>query len=216
MNTDNVLKLDAADLKDRFYYCETSSTGLRFNKDLVRGRGKGYVYKKKGEEAGTPMFMRGKEKHMTRVQINDGRLAPVHRIIWTIVFGEIEDGHVIDHIDGDPFNNNIANLRSIPSGENARNAKKRKDNKTGVTGVVFYKGSPPKSYGTYIALWKEDGKSRSRTFSIKKYGEELAFLCACEMRDKMVRILNMNGAGYTERHGVESEEKAQDNYHCIR
>ena len=204
MNTDNVLKLDVADLKDRFYYCETSSTGLRFNKDIVKGRGKGYVYKKKGEEAGCLMFMRGKEKHMIRVQINNGRCASVHRIIWTIVFGEIEDGYVIDHIDGNPFNNKIDNLRSIPSGENARNSKKRKDNKTGVTGVVFREGSPPKSYEGYMALWKEGGKSCSRTFSINKYGEELAFLCACEMREKMVRILNINDAGYTERHGVES------------
>lgn len=215
MNTDNVLEFDIEDLRDRFYYCETSSTGLRFNKDIVRGIGKQYVYKRKGEEAGSRIFMRGSEKHMVRVQLNNGKLASAHRIIWTLVFGKIEDGHVIDHIDGNPFNNNIANLRSIPSGENTRNAKKRKDNKTGVTGVAFHKGSPPKSYGTYIALWKEDGKSRTKAFSVNKYGEELAFLCACEMRDKMLRILNINGAGYTERHGVESEEKAQDNYNSI-
>lgn len=201
MNTDNVLKLDIEDLKDRFYYCETSSTGLRFNKDLVRGQGRGYVYKKKGDEAGSRGFMRGKEKHMIRVQVNDGRLVPVHRIIWTIVFGEIGDGHVIDHIDGDPFNNRIENLRSIPSGENTRNARKRKDNSTGVTGVSYSEGNPPKSYPFFVATWRENGILRSKSFSINKYGEELAFLAACEMRDKMIRLLNVKGAGYTERHG---------------
>lgn len=47
-----------------------------------------------------------------------------------------------------------------------------------------------------------DGCKRSRSFSIIKYGDELAFLCACEWRDKMIRILNSQGYGYTERHGL--------------
>ena len=124
MNTDNVIKLDKVDLCSRFYCCEDSSTGLRFNKDIVRGCGKGYVYKSKGDEAGHKSYSRDGVKHMMRVQLNSTRHAAVHRIIWTMLVGDIADGHVIDHIDGDPFNNKISNLRSIPSGENARNAKK--------------------------------------------------------------------------------------------
>lgn len=206
MNTDNVIELDLEDLTDRFYYCDTSSTGLRFNKNIVRGLGNGYIYKIKGEEAGTRSFMRGGEKHMIRVRLNNSRLVPVHRIIWTMMFGKIPDGNIVDHIDGDPFNNNISNLRSIPSEENTRNARKRTDNKTGITGVTYREGYPPKSYPGYTASWKENGINRSKSFSIKKYGQELAFLCACEMRDKMIKILNANGLGYTERHGNCNEE----------
>lgn len=41
-NTDDVLYLDRSYIAEWFYYDETSETCLRFNKDLYRGRGRGY------------------------------------------------------------------------------------------------------------------------------------------------------------------------------
>ena len=35
----------------------------------------------------------------------------------------------------------------------------------------------------------------------KKYGEELAMLCAVEARDQAIRLLNQQGAGYSPNHG---------------
>lgn len=79
--------------------------------------------------------------------------------------------------------------------EQARNHTKRKDNTTGVTGVTFTgKG--------YRSHWQSlDGKQKSKFFSIKKYGDELAFFAACECREQMIELLNKNGAGYGENHG---------------
>jgi len=46
-------------------------------------------------------------------------------------------GFEIDHIDQNGLNNQIENLRSVTSEDNARNAKQREDNKSGYTGVCW-------------------------------------------------------------------------------
>lgn len=62
----------------------------------------------------------------------------VHRIAWAIVYGTWPDGEV-DHINGDPSDNRIANLRLVDSSGNSKNSAKRSDNTSGVVGV--YKNS---------------------------------------------------------------------------
>jgi HNH endonuclease len=57
----------------------------------------------------------------------------VHRLVYE-AFGLIEGGIMpdeIDHIDGNPLNNLIGNLRPATSQENKRNTKIRKDNNSG-------------------------------------------------------------------------------------
>ncbi|SDK79151.1 HNH endonuclease [Aliiruegeria lutimaris] len=61
-----------------------------------------------------------------------------HRAAWALHYGEWPDGH-IDHIDGDPANNRIANLRTATNSENQRNTKISRANSTGFTGVYFQK-----------------------------------------------------------------------------
>lgn len=56
-----------------------------------------------------------------------------HRIIWKMVYGE--DPIEIDHIDGNPKNNKIDNLRSVGRFEQTRNAKVRSDNTSGHAGI---------------------------------------------------------------------------------
>lgn len=66
--------------------------------------------------------------------IFEGKQYRAHRIIWEIVYGHPPEG-TIDHVDGNPSNNRIENLRDVPHSENQRNKKLNKRNKSGVPGV---------------------------------------------------------------------------------
>lgn len=61
-----------------------------------------------------------------------------HRLAWLYVHGYMPENE-IDHIDGDPSNNSISNLREASHQCNMRNLKIDKRNKSGVTGVSWKK-----------------------------------------------------------------------------
>ena len=118
----------------------------------------------------------------------------VHRIVWVMHYGSIDPSDEIDHIDGNPSNNKIYNLRLVDRTTNNRNKRKHSNNTTGVTGVQFkYKRKKP-----YYECSFYDGKQRKfKIFSINKYGHDKAFELACQWReDKMAELDD-----YTERHG---------------
>jgi hypothetical protein len=77
----------------------------------------------------------------------DGRLYQAHRIAWALHYGKWPASN-IDHVNGDPADNRIENLRCVPQSENNKNAKRRKDNTSGTTGVVWYKAN--KKWGAKI------------------------------------------------------------------
>lgn len=56
-----------------------------------------------------------------------GKSYLVHRIVWYLANGPIPEGLVIDHIDGDPSNNRIENLRLATRSQNQMNCKKHSD-----------------------------------------------------------------------------------------
>jgi hypothetical protein len=60
-----------------------------------------------------------------------------HRLAWLYVHGVSPD--VIDHIDRNPSNNAIHNLRSVTHAENMQNASPRCDNTSGHRGVIYFK-----------------------------------------------------------------------------
>jgi len=70
----------------------------------------------------------------------------VHRIIWEMANGPIPTGLHIDHIDGNPSNNTLSNLRPATMSQNLMNAKRRTDNTSGRKGVCWH----PKS-GKWMA-----------------------------------------------------------------
>lgn len=101
------------------------------------------------------------------------------------------------------------NVRWANDEMQARNKGMYSNNKSGVNGVRLHVGSDKKEY--WCASWYEvKGKSKSRYFSILKYGYELAFFLACECREVMIERLNLAGAGYTENHGKEKESNAKN------
>lgn len=68
-----------------------------------------------------------------------GKTYGVHQLAWFIVTGQKpERGLVIDHINGDPFDNRFANLRRCTQAENSRNAVAKKK-ALPFKGVHFYK-----------------------------------------------------------------------------
>lgn len=64
-----------------------------------------------------------------------------HRLAWAFVHGRWPTG-VIDHIDGDPRNNAIANLREVDHTINGQNRRQAQSNNrtSGVLGVTLLRG----------------------------------------------------------------------------
>lgn len=85
-------------------------------------------------------------------RIND-RLVYAHRVVWAMRKGAWP-ANEIDHINGDPSDNNINNLRDVPHKENLRNQSTGKNNTSGANGVRFYK--PRSKWTATICV---DGKS---------------------------------------------------------
>lgn len=129
-----------------------------------------------------------------------------HKIVWALHNNfENQDGLHIDHIDGNPSNNNINNLRLVPEELNARNKPMNRNNTSGIHGVSFQKVRTKNGnfVERYVATWYTlEGKRKTKCFSVNVYGDELAHLLVGEYRQHQIDLLNLVGAGYTDRHGT--------------
>ena len=172
-------------------YCESSYTYLRWKTSGSNKANKRIV----GQPAG------GIASGYGAVRLS-GKYYAIHRIVWVLNCGNIPDGFVVDHIDGNPLNNNISNLRLITQAQNSRNTKRLKNNKSGVVGVSFHTNSKRKASRWRATSVDLSGKETIKYFSILQHGNEEAFRLACEWRTEQIRLLNEQGAGYTERHGT--------------
>lgn len=68
----------------------------------------------------------------------DGKAYKVHRLVWFYHHGYFPE-HQIDHINRNPSDNRIENLREVSPSCNMRNQKARDVNSSGVTGVYWHK-----------------------------------------------------------------------------
>jgi hypothetical protein len=66
-----------------------------------------------------------------------GQLIMAHRVVWAISKGAWPADQ-IDHINGNPADNRISNLRDVSGGENMKNQRAYKSNKTGTVGVYWH------------------------------------------------------------------------------
>jgi hypothetical protein len=99
-----------------------------------------------------------------------------HRLICP----DVQD--VVDHIDGQPWNNRRHNLRAVTQMVNMHNHKRRSDNKTGVNGILARKKG-------YMVRWREDRKLRSRYFGTRSRSLDEAWRLAVEFRTEKNQTL---------------------------
>lgn len=123
----------------------------------------------------------------------------VHRVIWILANGVIDACKVIDHVDGNPWNNEISNLRLVTTYENLRNKSILLRNKSGHTGVYY---SDTNGCPSYIAKCSVGNKHFSRSFSIAKHGEDMSKQLAINWRKDKLKELEKDGIFYSERHGT--------------
>jgi hypothetical protein len=175
-------------------YDESSPTFLRWNINSFSGKNKLQVAK--GSPSGS--LNRGTRVPYYITQYKNVKILN-HRIIWTLFYGEIKEGFVVDHIDGNRLNNNIINLREISKRHNSHNQSIRPVNNTGVTGVSFkYQDGRT----GVVAHWRTLAGQGSKYFSTFVYGLLPAFKMAVDYRENKIKELNKQGAAYTERHGI--------------
>jgi len=129
----------------------------------------------------------------------DNVVVYMHIWIWEQIFGPVPVGYEIDHINGVRTDNRLNNLRCIPKAMQRRNAAKRQDNTSGVQGVSRWETT--RRGNQKVEMWRatchdQSGKQVIKAFSIKKYGEELAFQMACDARKQMEKDY-----GYHPNHG---------------
>ena len=107
-----------------------------------------------------------------------------HRVVWLMQTGDWPKAD-IDHIDGDPTNNRLSNLRDVSASVNLKNTGMHRNNTSGVTGVSW-----SSAHKKWVASLMVNG-------CVKILGRFDDIQAAAEARQKANREY-----GFTERHGL--------------
>ena len=177
---------------DYFVYDTESPSGLRWKVTRYKGKSYKQIAVMAGTWAGS-LHTDASQARYWKVKLNSKQYG-VHFVIFEMHSGKVEEGNLVDHIDGDTLNNSPSNLRQVSPKLSCRN-RCFSNSSTGFIGVT-------KEGGRYRAVWyNATGTRESRSFSIKLYGESLALELAKECRQAAIIELNNSGEGYSERHG---------------
>lgn len=178
-------------LKSVFTYDQTSKSCLKWNINYFVGNPNSILRSHIGQDAGS---MHGTGYY--RVKYKDIFYGPVHRLIWMLFNGLLNDSLVIDHLNGIKTDNRIENLRAVDIPTNTRNSKKSVKNTSGVAGVSLHRNS------YWKAQWyDENGSLSCKYFSINKLGNDTSFRLAVQYRESKINELENFGIYYTDRHG---------------
>jgi len=108
------------------------------------------------------------------------KTAYLHRVLWVLHNGGIPSGMEIDHINGDPSDNRIENLRLCGRSENCQNTKVRSDNSSGFKGVFWDKHS--RSWRA--SVWKDKKKHDLGRFGFLSEAAMVAAKARAEIHGK--------------------------------
>lgn len=146
--------LDIAHLRNALIYDpESGALTWRRRTDVPEGWNR--------KHAGRPAFTAVQKGY--RVGKLGGVSYMAHRVVWAIYYGENPESE-IDHINGNPSDNRIANLRAADRSINNRNRARLKSNRSGFTGVIW-----GRSAGKWIAQIEIDGQRKHLgTFAAKE------------------------------------------------
>ena len=186
-------------LGDFLYYDETSPSCLRWKRVSAKGS-----TARIGDVAGSL------DEGYWKIHVLGDSLKG-HKVVWAIHNNfENQDGKFVDHIDRNPSNNKIENLRLVRRDFNQRNRGRNSNNTSGVHGVSYqefynHRGTLIRRYVATVNIFEPDkensGRRAMRSFSAVKYGDAAALSLAEAWRNEQIQIQNGNGAGYTESHG---------------
>lgn len=185
---------------DYFYYDETSPTCLRWKVDVFGGVNYAAKNISAGDVAGNFHSNPKKTNFQTCVKLKN-KTYKLQRVIWELVNGAIPEGYVIDHLNGNPWDNRIVNLACKTKAANCRNRKKNSNNSTGVAGVNIQGTGAGKQFCAAVII---ENKKCRKCFSIQKYGFDAALTLASEWRSAKIAEFNKENPEeqYTSRHGT--------------
>lgn len=183
-----LIDVKLSDVQEFLEYAPHYPSGLMWKIDKYGGAGKG---QKKGLMAGSMC----KAKGYWHVTLN-GKSYRCQRVICVLHGLDIEN-QLIDHIDGNPSNNTIENLRTADYKKNGRNKRMPITNTTGFLGLSR---RTHKGITYWEAHWKENGNAKTKGFSVGRHGEWGAFAKACEARKAGIKAAELDGVKYTARH----------------
>jgi hypothetical protein len=75
-----------------------------------------------------------------------------HRLAWIYMYGPTIGGAEIDHIDGNPANNAIANLRLATSRQQKQNKRAQSNNRSGLKGAYYHACHKGKKWRSQIKV----------------------------------------------------------------
>lgn len=109
-----------------------------------------------GKYAGKPAGKKLTVRSATYISIClDNKQYLAHRLAWLYVHG-VWPADQIDHIDRDPSNNRIVNLRPATASQNQANRSSPRNRTSGIRGVTFASAN-----GRWCAKIQAEGKSRN-------------------------------------------------------
>ena len=134
-------------------------------KDMLRYENGKLYWRKKvsrkinvGDEAGTLRKTDGYSQIMINRQVYR-----THRLVYLYHFGYTPE--TLDHINQNPSDNRIENLRPATRAENAYNSKLRSDNISGVKGVTWDKAKKKWGETALNGSWLVIAMTPSKTYS---------------------------------------------------